>query len=348
MFFFFVKQRIDQFDRSEATIYQKSLHHILSRPVSVALTLGIFSSGLFLPNRPPILVDLFILALVLPLLDIAFHISGKKSHRYLSVFGLLVLLRFVSYIFPSETLLHRIILLVQSFLELVFLFKLIRELYIIKITGKTFLQFIRLLIFFHLITAFTGLLTNLTAQVRLAKIATDVAITNTLVGLLLIISALTLIGVIQLAIDGAYLQRLNFVRSRTEYLKNLTTRIILFVTALLWIDSIIRIQEVNKKFYGSLEAFLNHEIAFGSASSTLGKILLFFFVIWLSVIVSRITHVVLEDDVLEKASLKKGVPRMISVIVRFTSRCVEKSQTHGIVQRYGREFTEFPAAVLDG
>jgi len=63
---------------------------------------------------------------------------------------------------------------------------------------------------------------------------------------------------------------------------------------------------------------LSDNISIGNISFTLWKVLLFFFIIWISVLISGGIKVVLEDDFLKKAKLKKGVPRMISVVARFS------------------------------
>ena len=92
----------------------------------------------------------------------------------------------------------------------------------------------------------------------------------------------------------------------------------MFAVSFLWINYILQILRVNDIFYRFIDSVFNTKISLGTATFSMGSVLLFFFIIWLSVIVSDMIKAVLEDDVLNRVSLKKGVPRMISVVVRFS------------------------------
>jgi small-conductance mechanosensitive channel len=163
-----------------------------------------------------------------------------------------------------------------------------------------------------------GLIANFTGHLRLAEIAIDLSITNTLVGLLLIISTVVLIGLFQLAIDGKYLRKFHFIKNRAQFLKSKVVVIMMLALALLWINYILQILRISEIFYQFLDSILNTKISLGTATFSMGSVLLFFFIIWLSVIVSDMIKAILEDDILRRISLKKGVPRMISVIIRFS------------------------------
>jgi small-conductance mechanosensitive channel len=168
------------------------------------------------------------------------------------------------------------------------------------------------------LASITGLIANITGHLRLAEIAIDLSITNTLVGLLLIISTVVIIGLIQILIDSNYLKKFIYLQKRRQLFKNRIVTIMMFLAALLWVNYILQILRVNEIFYSFLDSMLNTKISVGTATFSMGSVLLFFFIIWLSVIVSDMIRAVLEDDVLNRVSLKKGVPRMISVIVRFS------------------------------
>jgi len=303
---------------SQNNVYQRSVATILRRPISVAIILGVFSSSLFFKEPPPILLDLNILLLTIPIIDIVFHVSGKKGKIYLFTFALLILLRFINYVFPPIMPLHRLNLLLMGGLEVIILIVFFQKLNIRNIINQTFNQFVRIIILVHIFASITGLIANFTGHLRLAEIAIDLSITNTLVGLLLIISTVVLVGLLQLAIDGNYLKKFNFIQNRRDLFKSRIVVIMMFVVSLLWINYILQILRVDDIFYHFVDSLLNTKIYLGSASFTMGSVLLFFFIIWLSVVISDMIKAVLEDDVLNRISLKKGVPRMISVVVRFS------------------------------
>lgn len=318
VFFYFLMRKRGVIIKQADNFYLQSLSVILRRPVSVALILGVFTSGLFLRNRPPILIDIFILINTAAIIDVMAQLAHKKGKIFLSVFAILILFRFINYIFPPDTPIHRLNLLLMGVLEIIILWLLYRKLHIERLINSAFNRFVKIIILLHLVAAVIGLIADGTGQLRLAEIAIDLAITNTLVGLLLIFSSIVLIGLFQVVIDGSLAGKFGFVRKRRDLFKSRSVIIVLLIASFLWINYILEILRINDIFYQYAGAFLKAEISLGSTSFTLGSVLLFFFIIYVSVIVSNMIKAVLEDDVLQRIALKKGVPRIISVIVRFS------------------------------
>jgi len=316
--FIYLMRRSKDIKIDSNNIYENTVVKVLQRPISLAIILSIFSSTLFYPERPPILIDLSILILVVPIINIVVHVSNKKSYLYLIMFTLLILLGFINYILPSGTPYYRFNLLLMGVLEIFFLVSIYRNINISSIINVGFNQFVRIIIVVLIIASSLGIIANFTGHLRIAKIAIDLPITNFLVGILLIISAVVFIGLIQLSINGNYLQKFNFINQRIHVIKKRVIFIVMLVAALLWINYNLKILRLNEIFYQFLDTVFNTSIPLGSASFTLAGILLFVVIIWLSVIVSDLIRAILDDDVLKRVSLKKGVPRMISVVVRFS------------------------------
>jgi small-conductance mechanosensitive channel len=262
---------------------------------------------------------LAILILAIALLDIFIRIIEKRFYKYLYVFTFLIFMRFINIAFAPELPVHRALLFIQSIIEVFTLFFLLADLKNIKNSDKIFfIRFIQSLVIIHLIASLVGFTANLTGHVNLAKILIDAIITNSLVALMLVISAVTIISLIQISIESSLSDKLNFIKNRRAYLKRMTEKIIVAVAVLIWVDSIIRILGLEKNAYDLLAKLFSDEISIGFATFTLGSILLFLFVIWLSIITGKVIRAVLDDDILTKVSLKKGVPRIISVMVQFT------------------------------
>lgn len=316
--FVFLMIKSKNVDKTKADFYKKTVIAVLRRPISLAVILGIFSSGLLFYERPPILSDLFILVSTIAIADIVAHISNKKGKIFIIAFVLMIVLRFVNYIFPPITVFHRIDLLLMGIVEVVVFMMLYRKLNIKHIIGKLFNQFVHLIIISHILASVVGIIANFTGHLRFAEIAIDLSITNTLVGLILIIFSVVFIGLLRIAIDGTTLKKLHFIRNRAEYLKKKATVIILVGVSLLWFNYILQILRIDETVYQFFSSIINTNISVGNTAFTMGSVFLFFFIIWLSVIVADMIKAILEDDVLTLISLKKGVPRIISAVVRFS------------------------------
>lgn len=303
---------------TENNTYQRALTVMLNRPISAALILSIFTSAFFFSKRPVVILDLYILALTIPILDIIAHVGDKKIRKYLIFFAVLILLRFTNYIFPPLTAFHRIILLLMGCIELYGLYSIKKGMDLKKVTSPAFNKLVKIILNIHLISAWVGVLTNFTGHLRVAEIAIDFPITNTLVGFLLVISNIALVGLLQIAIDGKLLGKFNVIKNRRKKLKERISRFMMFIVSALWIIYVLQILRLNDEVYNGIAFVFTEEIDLGSTSFTFGSVVLFFFIIWLSVIVSDIVKAFLEDDVLHKIKLKKGVPRMVSVVIRFS------------------------------
>jgi small-conductance mechanosensitive channel len=64
--------------------------------------------------------------------------------------------------------------------------------------------------------------------------------------------------------------------------------------------------------------FFTRERSLGSATFTWGNIFLFFFVIWVSIYISNWIRIILEEDILDRMGLSKGLPNTIALLVKYT------------------------------
>ena len=187
----------------------------------------------------------------------------------------------------------------------------------LELSNRTLNRFVRMLVVFHLLASSLGILANLFGYTRFSEIAIGSFVTNTLVGLLLFISLIILIGGLQFLISSRYMKRFDVIREYEEYLKGIVSRIAIVAGTLFWLDALLRIFYLKQAVYAAISRIFTRELSLGSMSFTLGKIVLFIFLIWFSIILSRVIKIVLRSDILDKLPLKKGVPRMITAITQF-------------------------------
>ncbi len=316
--FSWLKTRLKLLKDENLTYYQSTLKLILQRPVSAGLLFGLFFSVAFFPVRPPLLLDLIILLLLLPLMDIGLKLSARRVHAYLWSFAVLLLLILGMRLIPADTSLHRYALPVLGVLELIMLYRLYKHPDILLLPTRTLTGFVRLLVMLHLLLVSIGLVLSVLGYTSFARIVMESFLTNTLVGVLLFICSIILIGGLQFLISSQYMDRFHVIRDNEEYLKDLVSRMVVIGVTLFWLDAILRIFYLKNAVYAFGREVFTRELSLGSMSFSLGKILLFFIIIWVSIILSRVIKMVLRKDVLDKLALKKGIPRMITAITQFS------------------------------
>ena len=307
----------DKVKRGLTTQYELAVKKILSKPISAGLILGLFSSILIFPNRPLIFTDIMVLLVATPLILIVSTIGTDIKYRYVYLFACILVLRFFNYIIPPEFLTHRLIILIIGIFEVVFFFGLLKYLRQQAIQNHFLRNLMILLLVMHIAIAIFGIAGDLFGSVMMADQAVNLVIQNIFIGFLVFVSSVILIGFVHFAMDGKYLKKLNFVQKYDTYLKNRTSGVIFTVGAVFWIVTVMRLVGVDDIMYTYLGHVFDTKYKIGSGTFTIGSIILFFFVIWLSVVVSKIVRIVLEEDILERLPLKKGVPRLISVMTRY-------------------------------
>ena len=78
----------------------------------------------------------------------------------------------------------------------------------------------------------------------------------------------------------------------------------------------MRYFNAREGFNNWLVEFLNHPIHIGEAELTLMSVVLFVFVIWLSLFISKAVRYILQDEVFTRIEVKRGVPGTIIMLVR--------------------------------
>ncbi len=84
----------------------------------------------------------------------------------------------------------------------------------------------------------------------------------------------------------------------------------------IWVLLVLIEFKINDEVFGWFNRVFASPFKIGSTQITLLNIILFFFIIWLSISISRIIRFFLADDVFTRMKLKKGVPGAISLMLR--------------------------------
>jgi potassium-dependent mechanosensitive channel len=313
-----LKKRINQTEINKDSFYRKILLKIMSRSISAALIIGIFTSSLIFSERPELLKDLLVLFVTIPLILITRTFINRRFFNYLYLFGILVLLNLTYFIFPPDNIFYLLILFTISVIEIILLWRLTRYFYINPVSKHFLNNLILLLLVVQMGFALFGLLGLIYGSTTFAELAINVPIVSAFSGLLVLSTVIIINGFVSIGIDSSYAGRLNIFRFHGNSIKK---RIIFLVNAgfiIFWLLSIMSLINIRRPFLHAITEVLTDEIVVGSASFSPGDIIMFFFVIWMAIVVSRMIRILLEQDILNKLNLAKGVPHTIAVMVRYS------------------------------
>ena len=313
-----IKRKMLKYKINEHSFYQRMLVKILLHPISAALILGIFATIIVFPNRPLILRDFTIITTMIPMLIIATTLTPTKYRTYYHLMVVLMLLQFSYFIYPSRHLLYQLGMLSIAIIELITVFSLYRNFVHYPLKSKFADRLVKFIILVHIGFALTGFIGLISGASFLAEITLGIVILNAFVGILLITASLIVNGLLELALESNTLRKMNVFRLYGSYLAPRLIRLVNLGASIYWLYIFMSNLNIHRIFIEKITDFLNREINIGSASFTLIGIVIFFLVLWLSIIISKMLRVILEEDVLNHLKLAKGLPHTISVLVRYT------------------------------
>ncbi len=318
IFFLFMKRRMAHLDYSEQSVYQRMLVKVLSHPVNAALILGLFSSLLIFPDRPLILRDLSKVVIMIPLVILSVLITSRKYSTYFYLLGVMMVVQTIYFFFPPGHLLYLASVLFIAITEFILLYKLISHLKKDNGSPSPRKRMFSVVVALHIGFSLTGIIALAFGVNILAEIAVNVTLINAFGGILLGISAFIVNGLIEVGLESRSARRLNVIRNYGREIAQRLTRLVNLGAVLFWFVTMLSVLRIRRSFFEGLSSFLTDELSIGSASFTMGGILTFFLVIWLSIVIANMIRAVLEEDVLSRMRLAKGLPHTISVMIRYT------------------------------
>jgi len=313
-----LSKKITKQNGDQSSRYKNFLRRILMRPLSAAFVLGLLASTIIFDNRPLIFKDTIVILVTLPIILIVKSVITKPYYKYVYAFGLLILLRLSYFTFPANHIVYFAGIVTIAIIEIIVIALLYRKVNQHQFTREFVKKPVLAILVFHFGTAVIALVAVLSGITRLANLTVGIPIVNTFAFLLLIISALIIDGLVEVAIDSGTLKKINVIKKFGTVLKTKITALVNFAAIIALLYIILMSLNLDRPIIESVTAFFETERTFFSIDFTYGSIIAFFLVIWFSVFISRILVAILEEDVLDKFQLAKGVPRTISVVIRYS------------------------------
>ncbi len=298
--------------------YKEKFLKIISHPVSATVFLTLFSTLFVFTNRPAVFREISLYVIAFPLIRILSILLHKKYHFYIYAFGVLIIFYLMLIVFLNESVIYRIILLIVSAIKIgvlaLFLLQFERE----NDFGKNQRTLIYLFVFLHLGLAAVGIIANLAGRMILTEIVLGAVFYNIFNGLSILITTLLINGLIATVIDTSIWQSLNVFRIYGEVIKRKTIYLINFLAIFTWIILGLRNFKIIDYVSKGIGSIITHKISIGSASFSLNSIFIFFLVIYIAVVLSNLLQILLEEDVLNRFSLSKGLPHTIAMMVKYS------------------------------
>jgi len=158
---------------------------------------------------------------------------------------------------------------------------------------------------------------NLFGNVSLAEMLVVGILDSGYVGLVLYAGVTVLASVIRLVLARRSISRFRVVTQHAGPLLHSLSRLLRLGGLVAWVVVVLNEFRVFRPIRDAVAGVLTHELKFGQISITLGGVLLFFFSVWLALWVAKTVRFILQDEVLPKMSLPRGVGNSISSLTYY-------------------------------
>ena len=304
--------------KARAARFNLYLREIFLMPVEVALILTLYFTRLMIPDLPNSYRAILSIIAIYPIIRISIDILPSKFRRYLLEFTAAYLLIRVLNVVYDQTLLSRLLLLLTQALAGFFLVRFLlenRKLLRRNLTfGRSLIRFAGIAVGVLLGLSLIG---NLVGIYGLSEYITSGIIQSSFLVLTTYVGFHVSAALIYLLLSSALLKKSNIIRGQFRYIFRRLYHLLKVLFVFSWFYITLYYFNIRESITEGTIAFLNRPLQIGEVEDlTLMSIVLFIFVIWLSLFISRIVRYVLQDEVFTRIEVKKGMPGTITMLVR--------------------------------
>ncbi|MEX1309750.1 MAG: mechanosensitive ion channel domain-containing protein [Candidatus Sulfomarinibacteraceae bacterium] len=308
--------------RSDNTL--KTTTALLQRPVASSLLVTIMVlGGWFKSTAPAAYLNLLGLILLLIMLRLLPHLIRQELRPAIGLLVGLTALYLVVELVPSTFFLHRAgELLMAGFGAATCGWALHRERSLADVTKDIWYWAAVWLATAAVIAFSVSVAANVVGAVAFSSILAVATVASIYDAITLWMFAVVFFGAVTVALRTTTARRLLIVRYHSDRIRAVLFRMIKIIAVLVWLASALDHYGALDWTTKTLKNAVLTEYTLGEFSLSVSSILIFVVVIWLSVKLAQLISFVLDDDVLPRLDLPKGVPATISKTSTYLVVCV--------------------------
>ncbi len=304
---------------SEQTELKEIQIIIIESPVATVMFLSTFLIRFLFKEFFVSLQVINLFFLMIPLMIIVLRSYTKKASPWIEILmGFYVLTYIYEIVFYSDILQRLFLLFMSAGAFTFFLMLVIKRNIIIKTSNKFLFGIARFSLGVFALFSLGAIVGNIVGAVRLAEYYTNNILLLVIVTLLIYVATRVVNAAIYMLLASKMMQGLNMIREGIEVIHKKLTRLI---NILLWVFGftvLLDLLNFKEKFMEWGDETLHTGQTIGQVEITPASILVFIFVIWLSVFLSRIISTILEKDIFTRIPVAKGIPHTVSMLLRVT------------------------------
>jgi len=305
--------------QSKKVIISLYVNEIFRKPVEVILLIGLYFIWIIIPEIPTSYSSFLAIFSVYAILRLAFDILPHGYRRFLIGFAIAyIMLRFYN-LFYDQSVFSRLMLLLAQSIAITFLVGFVNSRRLAYSKKKTnFNYFLSIISVFYLIFLVVAVIGNIFGTLSFSEFLSSGIIRSGFLILTTFVGFHISAGLLYLLLISPLFKSSNIIQKQSEFIfKKLISLVRLFFI-LSWFYIALDHFKVREAISDWGNAVLTSPISIGQASFSLMNIILFVFVIWLSIWISRIVRHILNEEVFPRVKIERGMPGTIIMLVRIS------------------------------
>ncbi len=287
------------------------------------LVTSIFITGalirFILPDLPRTFHSLNFVLFMIPMLVIVVRIFSRELRTWFLLLIILYTLTFFYELTYDPDILMRMVLLVFSLTALgLFGWLYFKNPPYFQFRNRLVKRLLRILLLILNILLVVAVIANFLGAFSLAEFFTLIPIQIVLLAVGVQIATKIVDTIIFLWLASKQMQKFNVVKDDFNIIYRKTVWVLDLLLWIFFFTMSLSIFRLREPFYLWGRKLLTNGIQIGAVEITIASILLFIFVIWLSIIFTRIIRHILEKDVFSRVKTAKGVPTTVVLLVRIS------------------------------
>jgi len=291
---------------------------LLSNPLPTSIFISLIIARLLSPLAPQDYYKLIYVAILLPLMILIPKLLNKELKKYIYGIGLIFFLaNLIDFIFYGFILNNLLLIL----LALVLLFGLV-DFSRNKRTGlilmPKFIQgFLNGFIFLSIFILSVTIISTFFGYYIFEEFIINAFIWVYFSIFLFYTANIILSGFADMLIASRHMQKFNVFKKFTTDISRWFIKTLNIIALILWAFVAAGLFKVSDFFATTFQKIWNFGFTTGNIDFSLGNLVIFIVTIWISFLIAKVLRIVLEEDVLNKLKLERGVPRAISVLAKY-------------------------------
>jgi small-conductance mechanosensitive channel len=316
---YFIKNEVSKWsDEKKDTNITRSLN-VIQNPVSTSILISVMLSRAFYPQAPPDALEYFYFLLIVPIMRLIPGIYLSVPRKHFSNIAVLFFIMQFAVLFREMKVLDRFATLALAIFPIIFLVTLqTSKAGFEKETSTVNWKWVGFMIKSSIGLLSISIISNILGSTILTEIIINGVFAIIFGGLIIFSTRRALKSLFSLILQQKKIAAMNIIVHHEAVVKENFLKILNLTAFTIWGFRILDNFMILRPLLNWISSILSHTRQIGSLELTIGSLLGFFFTLWLTVLITRFIRFALNEEILPRFSMARGVPGAISLLVRIT------------------------------